>query len=114
MRFARNSNSLGRGADGQQQPVRMRQCGSLLRLFAIGEGEVDVGERSTSWGELEEELDALLLDDGDVEHDRRVFGHERVGLGRTGASQLRGGHGQVTGEERLTACVSLSAARRSE
>ena len=54
--------------------------GALLGLFAVAEGLVDVRERSAVHGEFEEDLDTLLLDDGDVEDDGEVARKKRKGL----------------------------------
>lgn len=60
------------GGSGQGCDETMLRQNVHLRSFEVTNSNVDLGQCSTIRGELEEDLGALLLDDGDVEDNREV------------------------------------------
>lgn len=61
-----------------------------MRCFGVGEGNVNLGEGSAVGRKVEEDLDALLLDDGNVEQDGKVVWLKIAGLRKSRAGQHRG------------------------
>lgn len=66
-------------------------------VLAVGEGDVELCEGAAVWRKFEEDLDALLLDDGDVENDAEIVRLKGEGLQSVLSSVLRG---EKRGEER--------------